>query len=662
MAFIKHATWVDGNIVAPSDLNRYEDALEDHENNKVNKSDIVNNLTTTDITKVLSAPQGKALDDKIDGKSTNVFQETLPLVADRINNTFYWHKNISGEIDYIEDYLGVRTYVTVKEKSITADKLAYIPLTGQPSKNLFNVSTITAGKYVDFTTGNLITVAGYNASEFIPVLPNTTYRKTGTRQFAFYDASKIFISGLTDGTNTFTTPTDTYFVRVTVLNAELPTFQLELGSVSAGYESFGFKLEKNTILDKTIDINHLNYPVIVGIASKNLFNKLAVTTGYYINSVNGNLTLGSVYSASEFIPVLSSTTYTKSSGYQFVYYDINKGYISGVPDGTLTFTTPSNAAYVRLTVSNAGLNTFQLELGGVQTPYISFTPTISLDNLPSVTRLNYSNFIVVAKSGAYFSTVTNAVNNANDSAANPVTILIMPGVYVESVKLIGKYITLIGQNKETCIIKTFTNDYFNPPVDLSSNSNVYNLTLIADDDGVTTPVGGVNGLKAYGLHHDIAGRGYDINNVLYQGVARVKNCILISKHNHGSGVGLSNKQELIFDDCEIIALGGSTAFRAHNYQPAGAIQQKLTLENCKIHNIGTAKPIILEDPNHATIGGYDSLDTIFTFIKNVAWSDDNGQSNALLTVTPIDATYVCGYIKLGKGSFGNSIALLNATL
>ena len=99
MSFIKRLTpWINGNDVLPDDLNRYENALDEHERNKSNSSDIgillhlkttakiivnainelfdnialklskddvINNLTTSDATKALAAPQGKALADQI---------------------------------------------------------------------------------------------------------------------------------------------------------------------------------------------------------------------------------------------------------------------------------------------------------------------------------------------------------------------------------------------------------------------------------------------------------------------------------------------------------------------------------------------------------------------------------------------------------------------
>ena len=294
------------------------------------------------------------------------------------------------------------------------------------------------------------------------------------------------------------------------------------------------------------------------------------------------------------------------------------------------------------------LNIFQVEAGSVKTTYDSFGNKIVIKNS-----------LVVAKLGGDYNSINQAMAVANDTIDNPMTIQLMPGVYVESLNLIGRYISIVGINKETCIIKTFTNDYYNPPIDLSTGSHLANLTIIADDDGITTPVGGVGGMPAYAVHFDVAGR-FDVTNVLYQGICRVSNCILISKHQHAAGIGISNKQTLIWEDCEFISYDTNPAFRAHNYMLTGGTLGKMTAKNCTMHNDGSIAPIVLQDPNHGTGGGYDNVDTIFTFINTVAWSETGGQANALSVPAPFDATCVAGYIKKGKGSYGNSILALNA--
>ncbi|MCM3208486.1 hypothetical protein [Paenibacillus illinoisensis] len=416
--------------------------------------------------------------------------------------------------------------------------------------------------------------------------------------------------------------------------------------------------QSTEIADGSVDEDKLSFIPITGVPSKNLFNKSTVLMDRYVLYNNGAIDVLVGYCASDWIKIAPNTTYTKNDPQQLAFYDSNKNYVSGL-DVATTFETPADAAYLRLTVAAGNLDSLQLELGATQTSYESYGAKINPNSLPSSYTEVYENLIVVAKSGAYYKTINEALANANDSAAAPVTILIMPGVYEESVKLIGRYVSLVGVNKETCIIKTYTNDYYNPPVDLSANAHLANLTIIADDNGTTTPPGGVGGLPAYAIHHDIAGRGYSYTDPKNQGTSRVNNCVMISKHTHAMGIGLCNKQTLILENCEFIAYG-SSAFRAHNFIGAGATGQRMIVKNCEMHNEGTTASIVLQDANHGTGGAGDNTDTVFSFINNVSWSENGGLENSILPDTPMAAGCVAGYIKLGKQSFGNSAPEINA--
>ncbi|QTH79996.1 tail fiber protein [Klebsiella phage vB_KpnS_ZX4] len=106
----------------------------------------------------------------------------------------------------------------------------------------------------------------------------------------------------------------------------------------------------------------------------NLFDKAAVTSGYYVNYKTGNLIANSSYSASDYIPVIAGENYTQSFSHQTAFYDANKKYISGVeaPASTSkarTLTIPVGAAYVRMSVANTVLDTMQFEKGNESTSY-----------------------------------------------------------------------------------------------------------------------------------------------------------------------------------------------------------------------------------------------------------------------------------------------------
>ncbi|MFD0768878.1 BppU family phage baseplate upper protein [Bacillus sp. CGMCC 1.60114] len=114
------------------------------------------------------------------------------------------------------------------------------------------------------------------------------------------------------------------------------------------------------------------------IKGKNLFNKDTATSGYYVSDTNGTLTAYSGYWASDYIPVSANTQYIRSFDHRLAFYDANKTFISGL-DSTKTgaFTTPANCSYLRTSISNASLNTFQLEQGATITSYVPYSLKMS---------------------------------------------------------------------------------------------------------------------------------------------------------------------------------------------------------------------------------------------------------------------------------------------
>lgn len=112
----------------------------------------------------------------------------------------------------------------------------------KPKKNLFNQSTVTTGQYIYWVNGTLQPSGlGNTASDYIRVIPSTTYVGTNTNNAgntgtAFYDVGKNFISGTQS--NPFTTPTNAAYTRITVLNTDLNTAQIEQGSTATVFEPY----------------------------------------------------------------------------------------------------------------------------------------------------------------------------------------------------------------------------------------------------------------------------------------------------------------------------------------------------------------------------------------------------------------------------------------
>lgn len=120
----------------------------------------------------------------------------------------------------------------------------------------------------------------------------------------------------------------------------------------------------------------------------NLFDKAAVTSGYYVNYKTGNLIANASYSASDYIPVTAGQNYTQSFSHQTAFYDANKTYISGVnalvsPSTARTLTIPAGAAYVRMSVANTALDTMQFEKGNESTSYQPYALQLDPSLIPT---------------------------------------------------------------------------------------------------------------------------------------------------------------------------------------------------------------------------------------------------------------------------------------
>jgi len=141
---------------------------------------------------------------------------------------------------------GVYQSTGIADGSVTQDKLSFT----EDSKNLFNKTAVTIDRYINTADGALIFSGSFNVSEYIPVLPSTLYsmNKISFGAIHCYDASKIWLGTVyfADLSTTVTLP-NTAFIRFTVSDADLATQQLELGTISTEYESYGKKIPISAI-------------------------------------------------------------------------------------------------------------------------------------------------------------------------------------------------------------------------------------------------------------------------------------------------------------------------------------------------------------------------------------------------------------------------------
>lgn len=111
-------------------------------------------------------------------------------------------------------------------------------------KNKFNKNDVVYGGLQ--ADGSVIAMAQYFTSNYIPVIPNTTYYKRETRsaRFKYYYKDKTPYSNsyedLADAgsAKSFTVPNDVYYIRFTVFEDCLATLQVEEGPEATEYENF----------------------------------------------------------------------------------------------------------------------------------------------------------------------------------------------------------------------------------------------------------------------------------------------------------------------------------------------------------------------------------------------------------------------------------------
>ena len=133
--------------------------------------------------------------------------------------------------------LGDESITTPKyaKKSLSPDKTTFID--ELPTLNVFDKRGMTDGKRVYSANGTIGNLSGYSVNEDLRAIkPATTFTRLKNGELAFYDSDGVFISGVTSGTKTFTTPTNTASYRITCLTSDLDTQMMVEGTtLPTGY-------------------------------------------------------------------------------------------------------------------------------------------------------------------------------------------------------------------------------------------------------------------------------------------------------------------------------------------------------------------------------------------------------------------------------------------
>ena len=187
----------------------------------------------------------------------------------------------------------------------------------------------------------------------------------------------------------------------------------------------------STPADKSITQSKMVRPYIQA-KLINLFDNSNVVEGFNVNNANGSLVSNPDFYSSDYIEIEGDVTYSCTSKYPIAFYDSNKTFISG-NIGTYTFTSPTNAKYIRISVHKPTLNSTQLEKGNTITKYVDFDYYLT-DNVLSVAS-DFLNDLMIEKNKNLYPKLTETKNLFNK---NTVT----KDVYVNYSS--GEVINLIG--------------------------------------------------------------------------------------------------------------------------------------------------------------------------------------------------------------------------
>ncbi|WFB57468.1 SGNH/GDSL hydrolase family protein [Paenibacillus sp. BR1-192] len=122
------------------------------------------------------------------------------------------------------------------DNSINYDKTTFF----KSETNIFDKSKATPG-IVNSSDGSIIPNSSWYASDYIAVSVGSTYKTTPCADYAYYNASKVFVSGVENplGPATLTPPSNAVYVRITFQETDLDTAMVSKDNLPSQYLPYG---------------------------------------------------------------------------------------------------------------------------------------------------------------------------------------------------------------------------------------------------------------------------------------------------------------------------------------------------------------------------------------------------------------------------------------
>ena len=270
--------------------------------------------------------------------------------------------------------------------------------------------------------------------------------------------------------------------------------------------------------------------------------------------------------------------------------DSDGNFVSNITSGNYVESFEVNGGYYRLVVKNDNDSEF------------SDASTVKV-----LCKIKSQVYRVAQDGTGDFNDVQDALDFVPDSSTYPVTILIEPGTYdkistltrkqfvndIPSTSLYhNRYISLVGVNEKTCIIKSDNGEYHVPAAEINVTGLIKNLTFISTHNAFPPQEYRNSSNKAYAVHSD-----YGTEDSTYE------NCTFISYQGPGVGIGGAQDKKIRFRNCNIYnyadANGEWSVLKNHgglfyHIQPKDDITgQYLELKNCYIYNENGDKSVFI---------------------------------------------------------------------
>ena len=426
-----------------------------------------------------------------------------------------------------------------------------------------------------------------------------------------------------------------YEDELTKTNGEVSSLKEDLMNLSRGEG-----LKNNSVKDVKLDIFEEN---------NNLLNLEYITSGWLYS--DGSIQSGT-QKTTDYIPVnvgdviyvgyqfSNGTKYGNQAIFSWCVYDKDYNLIDTYSKtNEISVIIPDNGAYVRLSLNSN-----------------YFTANVSIykntDTMPDYTdhsmvikskyiKIPPKNILYVKKDGicndviSFYNSITSAINNSVDGDI----IVILPGIYDEVITLGNTNLTIIGTDRDKCILRNTSGAYSNTPLFVSGNVSISNMTIKMDSEATTSRNG-------YALHIDRDG----------EGILHFSNCTFYNNVGAALGAGGQNNQYTYFDNCTFISdVRESNGVAETGYDGYGAMFfHAPTSENIVGCGAEFKNCIFKSNLNRViTLSSIqDKSDMYLTFINCNVYSKYNKHNN----VVHFNAT---NHLFIDDMSYGNSTSELN---